>query len=178
MSELAPEFEYKEDVIGQSRFGIVSACYNQSYVNQLCDAVTNTLLQYGADTNHIERHNVPGSSEIPYLANMLALSGEYDALIALGVVIAGDTRHHEVIEQTTAQALQQIALNLEVPVINGIITTNTFEQAEKRCGDSLNRGREFAKTAMVMAQHKQVQATRLSQLDLQERVRRGSVENN
>jgi 6,7-dimethyl-8-ribityllumazine synthase len=81
---------------------------------------------------------VPGLGELPYVANMTASSGEVDCVIALGVVIAGDTPHHEIIAQSTAHALQDIAIRSEVPVINGIIVTNNLTSepnnvAQVRC---------------------------------------------
>ena len=82
---------------------------------------------------------------------MLGMSGECDCLIALGVVIAGDTNHHEVIAISTSNTLHRISVELELPIINGIITTNNREQAEARVSGDHKRGVGFANAAMEMA---------------------------
>ena len=82
---------------------------------------------------------------------MLAETDEYDAVIALGVVIAGDTPHHEIIAYSTANALQQIAIVTTVPMINGIVVTNDEEQAKARTVGKIARGEEFAECALEMA---------------------------
>jgi 6,7-dimethyl-8-ribityllumazine synthase len=100
----------------------------------------------------IER--VPGSAELPYAASALADHTRFDAVIALGVVIAGDTSHHEIIGNSTAQALQEISIRQKIPVINGILVVNTIEQAQARIDGTINRGKEFALAALEMAQLK------------------------
>lgn len=134
-------------------FGIVAARYNNELVEALVERVRKTLRKSKVSEGSIKILRVPGSAELPYVANMLAQTGEYDCVIALGVVIAGDTPHHEVIAQSTAVALQGIAIQSEVPVINGILTVNTRAQAEERITGSMDRGVEFAQAALEMAWH-------------------------
>jgi 6,7-dimethyl-8-ribityllumazine synthase len=116
---------------------------------------------------------VPGSGEIPYAAYMSAMTGDYDCVIALGVVIAGDTPHHEIIAHSTANALQDAAIRSEVPVINGIVVTNNREQAVARCQGTLDRGTEFAHAALAMARHRITLGERLDQVEDEERKRGG-----
>lgn len=145
-------------------FSLVAASYNRELVDALLEKTVATLKQAQVAPQNIRILRVPGSGELPYIANMTAMSGEFDCVITLGVVIAGDTPHHEIIAQSTAQALQEIAIRSEVPVINGIVVTNTREQAEARCRGSLDRGTEFAQAGLVMAQHRRVLSERLDEL--------------
>ncbi len=172
------KFQPSSEFITVCRIGIVSAGYNRELVDNLLSSVLQTLEKHGVSRQNIDTYDVPGSNEIPYLLNMLAQTEEYDCLIALGIVIAGDTQHHEMIERTTAGAIQQIGLQSEIPVINGIITTNTQEQAEARAGAKINRGAEFAVAALCMAEHKILLSERLEMIDSEEFSRHKSLENN
>ena len=129
--------------------GIAAARFNENLVAALLENATLTLAEFKAPEPEIIR--VPGSNELPYAANLLASSGKYDAVIALGLVLAGDTQHHHLIGESTAASLHQISIQTGVPVINGILVVETPKQAETRCRGSLNRGREFAKAALEMA---------------------------
>ena len=86
---------------------------------------------------------------------MIESNHSLDALIVLGVIIAGETDHHSVIAYSGAQAINQIALDKNIPIINGVIVTNTQQEAEDRCGSKINRGKEFALAALEMAQLKE-----------------------
>ena len=92
---------------------------------------------------------------MPYAASLIEKSHSLDAIIALGVIIAGETDHHSVIAYSGAQALNQISTEKNIPIINGVIVTNTQKEAEDRCGSKVNRGREFALAAIEMAQLKE-----------------------
>lgn len=132
-----------------SRFAIIAARYNESLVNALVSNAEKTLNQHG----HFEPTTirVPGSAELPIAAKIIADRNEYDAIIVIGVVIAGDTNHHNIIGDSTAIALQQISIDSATPILNGILVTNTREQAEIRSTGEINRGKEFAEAAMEMA---------------------------
>ncbi|MEM8866646.1 MAG: 6,7-dimethyl-8-ribityllumazine synthase [Verrucomicrobiota bacterium] len=132
------------------RVGIIAARFNQTLVDSLLDHAIETLINAGAETPSVER--VPGSAELPYAAATLAESKQFDVIIAIGVVIAGDTNHHNLIGDSTAIALQDISIQNKVPIINGILIVNNIEQAQARAGTEINRGREFAAAALEMAQ--------------------------
>lgn len=155
------------------RFAIVAAGYNAELVQALRRNVVRTLRAAGVPSASIVEVAVPGSGEIPYAAYMSAMTGDYDCVIALGVVIAGDTPHHEIIAHSTAAALQDAAIRSEVPVINGIVVTNDREQAVARCQGSLDRGTEFAHAALTMARHRIALGERLDQVEDEERKRGG-----
>lgn len=131
------------------RFAIVGARYNEALVSSLISEACNTLGASGSAAPMVER--VPGSAELPFAASLLAMSGQFDAVIVIGVVIAGDTNHHNVIGDSTAITLQNLSIQTNLPIINGIIVVNNQEQAEARAGTAINRGKEFAEAALEMA---------------------------
>jgi 6,7-dimethyl-8-ribityllumazine synthase len=94
---------------------------------------------------------VPGSHEVPWAVQRLAAQGRRDCVIGLGVLIAGDTRHHELVADSVSHALQRVALATGVPVINGVMAVGTAAQARARCTGRINRGAEFAAAALEMA---------------------------
>jgi 6,7-dimethyl-8-ribityllumazine synthase len=133
------------------RFGIVAARYNPELVDALVNQVRDYLRQARVRETAVEVWRVPGSNEIPVaVAGMLA-GGGYDTVIALGVIIRGDTIHYEVIAESSAHALQEVALAARVPVINGIVVAENEQQARDRCLGRVNRGAEFAWAALEMA---------------------------
>ncbi|MFA5257128.1 MAG: 6,7-dimethyl-8-ribityllumazine synthase [Opitutales bacterium] len=146
------------------RFGIVASRYNKRFVDALLDSALRALDGAGVRAEDIESFRVPGALEAPYLAGMLAASGEFDCIIALGVVIRGDTNHHDVIARSTADAFQRIARESEIPVINGIIGVNNVKQAEDRCLGAMDRGSEFAQSALEMADLKVQLVRRLDEI--------------
>ncbi len=142
---------HKPDARSDLRFAIVASRYNSRHVEHLISRVQQKLRESKIPSSGIDVSRVPGANELPYVANMLALTGDYDCIIALGVVIAGDTPHHEIIAHATAGALQAIGLDTQVPVINGIIVTNNEEQADERVFGETDRGAEFALAALDIA---------------------------
>lgn len=143
---------------------LVSARYNHRFVEALRRAAQEVLLDAQVQPGNITQCEVPGSNELPYAVSMLAATGEYDCVIALGVVIAGETPHHEIIAHSTANALHRISRESETPVINGIVVVNNEAQAEARCGEEINRGKEFAQAALEMAVLKQILVQRLDEV--------------
>ena len=131
-------------------FGIVAARYNPALVDALLHTVFEQLAAAGVKEKRIRIVRVPGSHEVPWAAQALA-AGKFDCVIALGVLVAGDTNHHEMVGTSVSQALQQVALATRTPVINGVIVADNLQQAEERCLGSLNRGGEFARAALEMA---------------------------
>ena len=143
-------FTYEPVDVAGLRIGIIAASYNEELTGQLLGATEATLLAEGLPGESIKAVRVPGSFEIPVVASVMAQSGEFNAVIALGVVIAGDTSHHELIGQTTAKSILDISVATGVPVINGILTVNSLQQAEDRITGKNARGAEFAKAALHM----------------------------
>jgi 6,7-dimethyl-8-ribityllumazine synthase len=133
------------------RIGIVAARFNSALVDTLVERATATLTKAGVGVEAIQTVRVPGSHETPWAAQQLAASGRFDAVIALGVLIAGDTNHHEMVGDAVAHALMRVSLDTRVPVINGVIVVNNLAQAEARTTGSINRGAEFAAAALEMA---------------------------
>ena len=132
------------------RIGIVAARFNAVLVDALVARAQARLVSAGVPAVAIETVRVPGSHEIPWAAQQLAASGRFDAVITLGVLIAGDTNHHEMVGKSVSHAFQQVALATGIPVINGVVVANNLKQAEARCIGPINRGAEFARAALEM----------------------------
>ena len=132
------------------RFGIAAARFNEALVDALLARVVAGLLAAGVKEKDIEVVRVPGSHEVPWAAQALA-RGRRNCVIGLGVLIAGDTNHHEMVGASVSQALQQVALTTGVPVINGVLVVNSLAQAKARASGKINRGSEFAAAALEMA---------------------------
>lgn len=134
------------------RFGLVAARFNSRLADGLLQRVQETLAEAGVRSRDMLVLRVPGSHEVPWAAQELAASGAFDAVIALGVLIGGDTNHHEMVGASVSQALQTAALQTRVPVINGVIVTANQAQAKARCIGRIDRGAEFAAAALEMAE--------------------------
>ncbi len=149
MSKLAPQ---PAKISGAHfRVGIVAARYNEALVGALLTQVTDTLRAAGVKKSRLTVVRVPGSNETPIAAQLLASRGRLDVIIALGVIIRGDTIHYQLIAEASAQALQRVALDAGVPVINGVIAAENAAQAAARCRGATRRGEEFARAALEMA---------------------------
>lgn len=133
------------------QFGIAAARFNETLVDGLLARVVTALTAAGVADRAITIVRVPGSHEVPWAAQALARRGRCDAVIGLGVLIAGDTSHHEMVGASVSHALQRVALDSGVPVINGVIVVNSLAQAKARCIGRINRGAEFAAAALEMA---------------------------
>ena len=135
----------------EMKFGIVVSEWNSKVTGALLQGAFDTLLRHGAKEENILVKSVPGSFELIYGSSFLARSGQVDAVIAIGCVIRGDTPHFDYICQGTTQGLASLNAEGKVPVIYGLLTCNTMEQAENRCGGMLgNKGDECAVTAIKM----------------------------
>ncbi len=134
------------------KFAIVVARFNSSITDKLLDGAKEALARSGATDGDIEVVQVPGSFELPLAAKTLAELRRYDAVIALGAVIRGETPHFDYVAGEAASGLARVALDTGIPVAFGVLTTNTLEQAMARagCGGS-NKGYDAAMTAIEMA---------------------------
>lgn len=142
----------KELNAGGLKFAIVVSRFNEELTSQLADDASWCLKENGAKVPDIGIFQVPGAYEIPVVINELAKSGKYDALIALGVVVEGETPHAQMIGESTGIALLDIAREHGVPVINEIVGTRNWEQAVARCTSSrTSRGWYAAEAAIETA---------------------------
>jgi 6,7-dimethyl-8-ribityllumazine synthase len=133
-------------------FGVVASRFNDFIVRRLLDGALDAIRRHGGDPGSVDVVWVPGSFEIPVAAKRLALSGRYDAIICLGAVIRGATAHFDYVANWAASGISSVALEANLPVIFGVITTETIEQAIERAGTKLaNKGFEAAVTAIEMA---------------------------
>lgn len=133
------------------RVAIVAASYNGRLIDGLLARVREGLVAAGVKAANLMVARVPGSNEIPFAAHQIARRRKPDVVIALGVIIRGDTKHYELIADAVAHALQEVALTTERPVINGVVVAENETQAAARCIGPVNRGAEFARAALSMA---------------------------
>jgi 6,7-dimethyl-8-ribityllumazine synthase len=137
--------------ISSKRFVIVVAEWNSEVTERLFEGAYQTLIQYGAAPENIERGNVPGSFELTLASQWFAQRPNVDAVIALGVVIQGETKHNDYVNHAVAQGITHVSLKTDKPVIFGVLTPNNMEQALDRAGGVHgNKGDEAAITAIKM----------------------------
>ena len=134
-----------------TKVGIVCARFNEFIVSRLLSGCEDTLLRHGVQAEDITVAWVPGAFEIPLIASKMARCGRSDAVIALGAVIRGATSHYDYVCSEVAKGVASAALNSDVPVMFGVLTTDTLEQAIERAGTKAgNKGAECAQSAIEM----------------------------
>jgi 6,7-dimethyl-8-ribityllumazine synthase len=134
------------------KFAIVVSMFNEAVTSRLLAAAESTLNQLGIPLVHRQIFRVPGAFEIPLIAKTAAQSNRFDAVICLGAVIRGETPHFEYICAETARGIGQAALETGIPIIFGVLTTDTVDQAMERSGKpERNKGADAARTALEMA---------------------------
>jgi 6,7-dimethyl-8-ribityllumazine synthase len=136
---------------GAGHYGIVAARFNAKVVERLLQGALDSLRAHGASENRITVLRVPGAFEIPLACQKLAQTGRYAALIALGCVIRGETPHFDYVCSESARGVLGVSLKFDLPVINGILTVDSLEQAEARAEGDNNKGADAARSAMEMA---------------------------
>ena len=137
--------------IDGARFAIVAARFNGEITDALLEGAVTTLAEHGVPDDHVSVVRVPGAYEIPITAKRLAASGRYEAIIALGAVVRGGTPHFEYVAGECARGVGRVALDEDVPVIFGVLTTDTESQALDRAGGKEgNKGHEAAVAGLEM----------------------------
>lgn len=140
---------------GDMRFGIVVSEWNSNITGALLEGAVTTLKKHGVKDENLLVQTVPGSFELTFGASQMIKSGRVDAVIAIGCVVRGDTPHFDYVCAGTTQGIAHLNATTDIPVIYGLITTNTMEQAEDRAGGKLgNKGDEGAITAIKMVHFK------------------------
>lgn len=138
-------------ISSNTRIGIVAARFNEFIVSKLVSGAVDGLMRHGVDEDAIDLAWVPGAFEIPLIASKMAKSGKYDAVICLGAVIRGATSHYDYVCSEVSKGVANVALNTDIPVMFGVLTTDTLEQAIERAGTKAgNKGFECAEGAIEM----------------------------
>lgn len=133
------------------KVGIIASRFNSFIVQKLLDGAVDGLVRHGVEENNIDAAWVPGAFEVPLMAQKMAESGKYDAVICVGAVIRGATSHYELVTNESAKGIAQVSLKSGVPVLFGIITTENIEQAIERAGSKAgNKGYDCALSAIEM----------------------------
>jgi 6,7-dimethyl-8-ribityllumazine synthase len=134
------------------RYCLVAARFNEGYVQRLVTGALEVLAHRGAAADDLEVRWVPGSFELPLACRWAAESGRFDAVLAFGVLIRGETEHFRLVADAAAHGLMRVGLDTGVPVLNGVLATHDDAQAAARTGGTLgNRGAEVALAAVQMA---------------------------
>ncbi|WP_026893511.1 6,7-dimethyl-8-ribityllumazine synthase [Clostridiisalibacter paucivorans] len=144
---------YEGKLIGEGiKVGIVAGRFNEFITGKLLDGALDGLKRHGVNEDDIELTWVPGAFEIPFMAKQMAKKGIYDGVICLGAVIRGSTPHFDYVSSEVAKGIAHVSLESDVPIIFGVLTTDTIEQAIERAGTKAgNKGFDAAVTAIEMA---------------------------
>ena len=145
-SEIQPSSHLSSQTL---RIGVVAAQFNRCLIESLLNRVTECLAQNGKP-EFILIERVPVSNEIPSALSLLLQAQTFSCMIGLGVVIKGTTSHHHLVAESAGNAIQSLVVKFNVPIINGIIVTDTIKDAEERITGDLDRGHEFAQAAIEM----------------------------
>ena len=137
--------------IRNKKFALVAGRFNSFVVEHLINGAKDSLLKHGADETDIELFYVPGAFEIPLTLKKTAMTGRYDAIVALGAVIRGGTPHFEYVAGECVKGISHVSLDSEIPIAFGVLTVDTVEQAIERSGaNSENKGAEAAESVIRM----------------------------
>lgn len=144
---------YEGKLIGKDlKIGIINSRFNEFITSKLLSGAEDCLLRHDVSPENIEIVWVPGAFEIPLVAQKMAKSGKYDAIICLGCVIRGATSHYDYVCSEVSKGIAKVSLDSELPVIFGIVTTENIEQANERAGTKAgNKGYDCAMNALEMA---------------------------
>ena len=150
--EVNPMKTYEGSLIaGKMKVGIVAARFNEFITSKLLGGALDGLSRHGVEGDDIDLAWVPGAFEIPLIASKMAKSGKYDAVICLGAVIRGSTSHYDYVCAEVSKGIATVSLNSAVPVMFGVLTTDTIEQAIERAGTKAgNKGYDCALGAVEM----------------------------
>jgi 6,7-dimethyl-8-ribityllumazine synthase len=147
-----PEYSGELRVDANARFAIVASRWNPRIVDALVDGARRAFVAHGVAAAALDVFRVPGAWEIPQVVARLAGDGRHAAIVALGCVVRGDTRHYEHVADQCAAGLMRVALDHGVPVLNGVLAVERFDDAQARAGGARgNKGEEVALAAMEMA---------------------------
>jgi 6,7-dimethyl-8-ribityllumazine synthase len=151
--KMAEHRTFEGNLIGQGlKVGVVVSRFNEFITSKLLAGASDALIRHGVESDNIEVAWVPGAFEIPFAAKKLVNRGVYDAVIALGAVIRGSTPHFDYVSAEVSKGVAAVALQADVPVIFGVLTTDSIEQAIERAGTKAgNKGFEAGVTAIEMA---------------------------
>lgn len=140
------------NVVGSNmKIGIVASRFNEFIVSKLVGGAEDALVRHGVSTDNIELAWVPGAFEIPVIAQKMAETKKYDAIIALGTVIKGATDHYDYVCAEVSKGIANVSMKTEVPVLFGVLTTDNIEQAIERAGTKAgNKGYDVACSAIEM----------------------------
>ena len=131
------------------KIGIVAARFNEFITSKLLSGAEDSFIRHGGNGDDLDVAWVPGSFEIPFIARKMALSGKYDAIVCLGAVIRGATPHFDMVANEAAKGIAHVGLECGIPVIFGVLTTDSIEQAVERAGTKAGNKGFYAMTTAI-----------------------------
>jgi len=144
-------YEGQLDATGK-KIGVVASRFNEFITNKLLEGINDCFIRHGGEEENLKVAWVPGSFEIPSVARIMVDSGKYDAIVCIGAVIRGATPHFDYIAAEVTKGVAQVSMSAKIPVIYGIITSDTLEQAIERAGTKMgNKGWDAALAAIEMS---------------------------
>ena len=147
-----PHFEGDLRAPQSARFAIIASRWNPRITERLVDGARQAFAAHGVNEQAVDVIRVPGAWELPVIAARLAAAGAHVAIVALGCVVRGDTRHYAQVADGCSEGLMRVSLDHRIPVANGVLAVDTYEHAEARAGGSHgNKGEEAALVAIEMA---------------------------
>jgi len=139
-------------IAGKARIAVIVAQFNEYFTNKLLEGALDTLTRHGVKPSNIDVYYVPGAFELPIVVKRVLKKRRADAVITLGMVIKGETRHFDHVVDESARGAMQAALESDIPVIHGVVSANDLKQAIDRTGGKVgNKGRDCARAAIEMA---------------------------
>jgi 6,7-dimethyl-8-ribityllumazine synthase len=138
---------------GGHKFAIIVSQFNRTIAQRLLDGAVECFQRHGVDTDHdVDIYHCPGAFEIPGVASIITMNSDYNAVVCLGAIVRGETPHFEYIAQECARGIGSLARERKIPLLFGVLTTDTYEQAMERSGGSVgNKGWDAALGAVTMA---------------------------
>jgi 6,7-dimethyl-8-ribityllumazine synthase len=138
-------------VVSKGRFALIASRFNDFIVSRLVDGATDALVRHGASPDAVDVVWAPGSFELPQVARRAAAGGKYQAVICLGCIIRGATPHFDYVAAEASKGIAQVAMQSEIPITFGVLTTDTIEQAVERAGTKAgNKGADAAMAAVEL----------------------------
>jgi len=143
MSNNKPIHNLETLEIKKIKLAIISSKFNGDITEKLKKGAVQAFIEQGGQEEQLSFYEVPGAFELPLVAKRVAKTKKYDAILCLGAIIKGETAHFEYVASATIQGINRVSIETEIPVLSGVLTTLTLQQAEDRASDQSNIGRDY-----------------------------------
>ncbi len=138
--------------IAKVKLAIISSKFNNDITEKLKKGAIQAFLEQGGQEEQLSFYEVPGAFELPLVAKRVAKTKKYDAILCLGAIIKGETAHFEYVASATIQGINRVSIETEIPILSGVLTTLTLQQAKDRASEQSNIGRDYMLSSLDMIQ--------------------------